>query len=78
MRRGCFVFCKERPNGAMPYSDETPADIILKRFNISKGAFKRALGKLMKEGLVDQEGSWTHLTEKGRKAASADEGEEHQ
>lgn len=73
-----FRFLKERPNGSMPYSDETPADIILKRFNISKGAFKRALGKLMKEGLVDQEGSWTHLTEKGRKAASADEGEEHQ
>lgn len=59
-------FLLERPNAAMPYSDETPADIILKRFNISKGAFKRAIGKLMKEGLVYQEGSWTYLTEKGK------------
>ena len=54
-------FMQERPNGAMPYSDQTPADIILKRFNISKAAFKRAIGKLMKEGLVYQEGSWTYL-----------------
>ncbi len=52
---------QERPNGAMPYSDETPADIIQKRFGMSKSAFKRALGKLMKDGLVSQEGSWTKL-----------------
>lgn len=52
----------ERPNGAMPYSDETPADIIQRKFNMSKAAFKRALGKLMKEGTVYQEGSWTCLT----------------
>jgi len=57
-------FLRERPNGAMPYSDETPADIILKRFNISKSAFKRAIGKLMKEGLVYQEGNWTYLRKK--------------
>jgi len=62
-----LAFLLERPNGAMPYSDETPADIILKRFNISKAAFKRAIGKLMKEGLVYQEGSWTYLTEKAKK-----------
>jgi predicted RNA-binding protein (virulence factor B family) len=58
-------FLKERPNGAMPYSDETPADIISKRFGMSKAAFKRALGKLMKDGLVEQKGSWTHLREVG-------------
>ncbi|GIQ69732.1 hypothetical protein XYCOK13_25560 [Xylanibacillus composti] len=52
---------RERPNGAMPYSDETPADIIQKRFGISKSAFKRALGKLLKDGIVIQEGSWTKL-----------------
>ena len=56
-----LAFLKERPNGAMPYSDETPADIIAKRFRISKAAFKRALGKLMKDGLVYQEGNWTYL-----------------
>ncbi|MFD2612679.1 CvfB family protein [Paenibacillus gansuensis] len=56
-----LAFIKERPNGGMPYSDETAADLITQRFGISKSAFKRALGKLMKEGLVYQEGSWTYL-----------------
>ncbi|WP_019536063.1 CvfB family protein [Paenibacillus ginsengihumi] len=56
-----LAFLRERPNGAMPYSDETPADLIQKRFGISKSAFKRALGKLMKEGAVYQQGSWTYL-----------------
>ena len=45
----------------MPYSDETDADIIKQKFGISKGAFKRALGKLMRERLVTQKGSWTYL-----------------
>jgi predicted RNA-binding protein (virulence factor B family) len=54
-------YLQERPNGAMPYSDETPADIIKDKFNVSKSAFKRALGKLMKENLIDQKGSWTNL-----------------
>lgn len=54
-------FLQERPNGAMPYSDETPADVIQQRFGMSKSAFKRALGKLMKDNLVYQNGSWTHL-----------------
>ncbi|WP_010495562.1 S1 RNA-binding domain-containing protein [Paenibacillus elgii] len=56
-----LAFLKERPNQAMPYSDETPADLISQRFGMSKSAFKRAIGKLMKEGLVYQEGSWTYL-----------------
>lgn len=56
---------RDRPNGSMPYSDETPADIIMKRFGISKSAFKRAIGKLMKEGLVEQQGSWTSLLRPG-------------
>jgi predicted RNA-binding protein (virulence factor B family) len=56
-----LAFLRERPNGAMPYSDETPADVIAKKFGISKAAFKRALGKLMKEEAVYQEGSWTYL-----------------
>ncbi|MFD0588156.1 S1 RNA-binding domain-containing protein [Paenibacillus sp. GCM10027627] len=56
-----LAFLKERPGGGMPYSDETDADTIKKRFGISKSAFKRAIGKLMKEGLVTQKGSWTYL-----------------
>lgn len=54
-------FLQARPNGAMPYSDATPPDIIKQRFGISKSAFKRALGKLMKEGRIIQKENWTHL-----------------
>jgi uncharacterized protein len=48
-------------NGAMPYSDKSMPEDIQERFNLSKGAFKRALGKLMKEGKAYQEGSWTYV-----------------
>lgn len=58
-----LAFMRERPGGAMPYSDETAADIIKQKFGISKSAFKRAIGKLMREGLVTQKGSWTKLVE---------------
>jgi uncharacterized protein len=47
-------------NGAMPYNDKSMPEEIQARFGLSKGAFKRALGKLMKEGRVYQEGSWTY------------------
>lgn len=56
-----LAFLKERPGGAMPYSDATEADIIQRKFGLSKSAFKRALGKLMKDGLIKQEGNWTKL-----------------
>ncbi|WP_235857548.1 CvfB family protein [Paenibacillus albiflavus] len=55
---------QERPDGGMPYSDSTPADIIQTRFGLSKSAFKRALGKLMKEGLIEQRENWTYLVNK--------------
>ncbi|OEF99006.1 hypothetical protein BHF71_10265 [Vulcanibacillus modesticaldus] len=50
--------------GAMPYWDKTPPDIIKEKFNLSKSAFKRALGKLMKDGLIYQEEGWTYLKNK--------------
>ncbi|MCJ7841690.1 S1-like domain-containing RNA-binding protein [Lederbergia sp. NSJ-179] len=46
--------------GTMPYSDKSQPEDIKKRFNMSKGSFKRALGKLLKEGKVYQEDGWTH------------------
>ncbi|WP_010270471.1 CvfB family protein [Paenibacillus senegalensis] len=58
-----LAFLQERPNGAMPYSDQTPADIIMAKFQISKSAFKRALGKLMKEGKIEQKDNWTYLVQ---------------
>jgi predicted RNA-binding protein (virulence factor B family) len=67
-----LAFLRERPNGAMPYSDESPADAISERFEISKSAFKRALGKLMREGLVYQKGSWTHLKQEENNESESD------
>ncbi len=51
----------EQRRGAMPYWDKTPPDIIMKQFNLSKAAFKRALGKLLKDGLIYQEDGWTYI-----------------
>jgi predicted RNA-binding protein (virulence factor B family) len=48
-------------NGAMPFNDKSMPEDIQERFQLSKGAFKRALGKLMKDGRVYQEGSWTYV-----------------
>lgn len=50
-------------NGSMPYCDTTPLEIIKQKFGISKAAFKRALGHLMKEGKIRQEDGWTYLLE---------------
>ncbi|MNY74532.1 hypothetical protein D3C86_2135840 [compost metagenome] len=54
----------------MPYSDATPPDIIKQRFGISKSAFKRALGKLMKEGHITQKENWTYLAPKEEEAST--------
>ncbi|GED67809.1 hypothetical protein BRE01_15110 [Brevibacillus reuszeri] len=48
-------------NGAMPYTDNTEADIIREKFQMSKSSFKRALGKLMKERRVEQVDGWTKV-----------------
>ncbi|MBD5026291.1 hypothetical protein GUF51_16570, partial [Xanthomonas citri pv. citri] len=42
------------------YSDKSQPDDIRERFNMSKAAFKRALGHLMKNGKVYQENGWTY------------------
>lgn len=49
--------------GKMPYSDDTAPEVIKEKFNISKAAFKRALGKLIKENAVEQKDGWTYLKE---------------
>ena len=47
--------------GAMPYWDKTPADIIESKLKMSKSAFKRAIGRLLKENKIYQEEGWTYL-----------------
>jgi predicted RNA-binding protein (virulence factor B family) len=50
--------------GTMPYWDKTPPEDIKQRFSMSKASFKRALGKLMKEGKIEQRDGWTYIKEK--------------
>lgn len=50
--------------GRMPYGDHTAPEIIKEKFHISKAAFKRALGHLLKDGKIEQKDGWTYLKEK--------------
>lgn len=51
----------EQRKGKMPYSDDTMPEVIREKFAMSKAAFKRAMGHLMKEGKIKQEAGWTYL-----------------
>ncbi|UFU01201.1 S1-like domain-containing RNA-binding protein [Radiobacillus kanasensis] len=50
-------------DGVMSFTDKSDPELIQKTFKISKAAFKRALGKLMKEGKVEQRDGKTYLKE---------------
>lgn len=51
----------KKNGGTMPYSDKSDPEKIKREFHMSKAAFKRALGKLMKEKKVIQENGITKL-----------------
>lgn len=51
----------EQAGGKMPFTDKSTPEEIEEMFQMSKGAFKRALGKLMKEGRIEQQDGWTNL-----------------
>ncbi len=55
-----LALMRER-HGRMPYSDATSPEIIRDKFGVSKAAFKRALGHLLKEGKIEQRDGWTFL-----------------
>ena len=44
----------EERGGVMPFTDRTAPLVIQKEFGLSKNAFKRAVGRLMKEGKIRQ------------------------
>lgn len=48
-------------NGRMPYSDASSSEVIKDKFQISKAAFKRALGHLLRDGLIEEKDGWTYL-----------------
>ena len=47
--------------GRMPFGDKSTPEEITEMFQMSKGAFKRALGTLMKVGKVKQQEGWTEI-----------------
>ncbi len=47
--------------GKMPFTDKSSPEEIKEMFSMSKAAFKRALGKLMKEKKIIQQDGWTEL-----------------
>ena len=60
-----FTLLKRSPNHRLPYHDKSDPEDIREYFGISKGQFKRAVGRLMKERLVLQDKDGTYLTKDG-------------
>ncbi|MCT2536325.1 S1-like domain-containing RNA-binding protein [Aquibacillus koreensis] len=50
----------EAKDGVMAFTDKSDPEAIKKEFHISKAAFKRALGKLMKENKIEQKDGKTY------------------
>jgi uncharacterized protein len=44
---------RQRPDGRLPLGDKSLADDVYRRLGISKKVFKKALGALYKQGLVE-------------------------
>lgn len=53
---GVLASCGDK----MPYSDSTPPEVLKDKFGISKAAFKRAIGRLLKAGTIYQQDGWTY------------------
>lgn len=43
----------KKAGGFLPFHDKTSPEIIKREFGMSKNAFKRAIGRLMKEGVIE-------------------------
>lgn len=43
----------EKMGGTLPFTDKADAELIKTEFNMSKNAFKRAVGRLLKEGKIE-------------------------
>ena len=51
----------ESVGGKMPFGDKSTPEEIQEMFEMSKGAFKRALGTLMKAKKIKQQDGWTEI-----------------
>lgn len=54
----------EKAGGFLPYNDKTSSEIVREKFNLSKKAFKRAVGRLYKERKIEISDSGISLTNK--------------
>lgn len=52
--------CLEDADGFLPFNDKSSPDDIKSKFHMSKNAFKRALGHLLKEGIISIEKDGIH------------------
>lgn len=52
---------KRSSDHSIPFHNKTDPEVIKTQFGISKGQFKRAVGRLMKQGLVEQDNFGTNL-----------------
>lgn len=43
----------EENDGSLPFTDKADPELIKSKFNMSKNAFKRAVGRLLKEGKIE-------------------------
>lgn len=43
----------KKSNGKLPFTDKADPELIKEHFNMSKNAFKRAVGRLLKEGKIE-------------------------
>lgn len=57
-----FEVLKRSEDYRIPYHDKSNPDDIREYFGISKGQFKRAVGRLMKDNIVKQDKEGTYLT----------------
>ncbi|KAF1301073.1 DNA-binding protein [Enterococcus saccharolyticus] len=58
------AFLERAPENQMNYTDKSSPEEIKQMFGISKGQFKRALGNLMKQRMVEQKDGVTKLIKK--------------
>jgi len=43
----------EEFDGVLPFTDKASPEVIKREFSLSKNAFKRAVGHLLKEGVIE-------------------------
>lgn len=53
----------DRYNGVLPFGEKVSPEVIREEFHLSKNAFKRALGRLLKQGRIDIEPDSIRLRE---------------